>query len=191
MEYLGKLCIFFFVINACHGIETVTELNIDNYVGRWYQILENQWTKITNRERNNVCITATYTKLNETYVDVLNAGRDFEPMGPSVSIEGYAFVPNPAEPGALKVALDGVPVVGDYWVTLLGPLRNGQYQYSVVTDGNNARALYVLCRNVEDFKARYMNQVLSYLQTEGFVGRLKQPVKVLHTPNCIYPPGFP
>ena len=77
------------------------------------------------------------------------------------------------------------------WVTSLGPVRNGQYEYSVVTDGENARALYVLTRNVERFYSLYLNSVLAYLEQEGFTGPLLTPKKVLHTVDCIYPPGFP
>ena len=77
------------------------------------------------------------------------------------------------------------------WVTRLGPVRNNQYQYSIVTDGENANALYVLARNVDEFYSLYFRQVSQYLTEEGFVGPLLAPTKVLHKDDCIYPSGFP
>ncbi len=39
-------------------------------------------------------------------MSVYNAGRLFEPDGDLTDIYGYAYVPDPAEPGQLNVVLD-------------------------------------------------------------------------------------
>ena len=53
-------------------------------------------------------IVSTDSKINSTYVTVFNRYKTRE--GIEDKINGYAFIPDPREPGRLRVKLDGVPV---------------------------------------------------------------------------------
>ena len=44
---------------------------------------------------------------------MLNSERLKTETGDSKSITGYAYIPDPTEPGKLKVHLEGVPLDGD------------------------------------------------------------------------------
>lgn len=77
------------------------------------------------------------------------------------------------------------------WVFKLGPLFEGKYQYSMVTDGEDARQLYVLSRDPEEFYELYDQEVSEYVALNGFTGPVKTPYTVPHPPECRYPPNPP
>jgi lipocalin len=173
---------------ACRGdIPTVTSLDLKAYVGRWYQPYQNRWTKIVNVDLDSVCTTADYKIINQTYVSVYNAGRVGWPEGARRDISGFAHIPDLSAPGRLKVALEGVPVEGDYLIIKLGPIIDAKYQYAVVTSSGD-RALYVLARNPISFLDQYKDEVLKFLEDNGYQGFLKQPQTLLQATNCGYPP---
>ena len=68
----------------------------------------------------------------------------------------------------------------------LGPVIDGQYQYAVVTSGGD-RALYVLARNPISFLNKYAEEVLKFLDDNGYQGFLKKPLPLLQATNCGYP----
>eukprot|EP00057_Strongylocentrotus_purpuratus_P035535 XP_799938.2 PREDICTED: uncharacterized protein LOC577003 [Strongylocentrotus purpuratus] len=136
---LCLLSVMVFVLNRVDSrglkqanINTVPELNINFYAGRWYEMFSDLIVKETF-ERNSYCTTATYGKISETNVTVFNSGRKGSPTGPASEISGYAYVADPAQPGQLKLQLTGTPL-GDYWVIELGPVEDNEYQYAVVTE---------------------------------------------------------
>jgi len=172
---------------VCNGdIPTVEKLELKAYVGRWYQPYQNGWTKIVNMDLDSVCTTADYKIINQTFISVYNAGRVGWPEGRRRDIAGFAYIPDPSKPGRLKVVLEGVPVAGDYLVIKLGPVIDGKYQYSVVTSGGD-RALYVLARNPISFLDKYKEEVLKFLDDNGYKGFLKEPRPLLQATNCGYP----
>ncbi|XP_054763488.2 uncharacterized protein LOC129270107 [Lytechinus pictus] len=173
-----------------HGMHTVPELNPESYVGRWYQVYTNAVSDFFTGVQEPDCGTADYTLINSTYVTVYNANYRLDEEFTD-GLGGYAYVPDPSIPGELKVVLDGVPVAGDYWVFKLGPLIEGKYQYSLVTDGQDARQLYVLSRDPEEFYELYDHEVSEYVALNGFTGPVKTPYEVPHPPECRYPPSPP
>lgn len=84
-------------------------------------------------ELGGTCVTADYGKI-EDGISVRNAQNMWRPNGTISTIEGRAFAPNASEPGKLQVEFDSVPFPGSYWIVKLGPVEDGRYQYSVVTD---------------------------------------------------------
>ena len=74
------------------------------------------------------------------------------------------------------------------WIFKLGPIIEGQYQYSLITDGEAARQLFVLARDPQEFAELYDKEVMEYLPLHGFTGDLKQPYPITHTEDCVYPP---
>ncbi|CAH3145606.1 unnamed protein product [Pocillopora meandrina] len=120
-------------------------------------------------------------------VGVLNSERLRTPTGEGKNITGYAYIPDPNQPGKLKVHLGGVPVDAPYWVVKLGPptFGEGLYQYSVVTD-NLQITLFVLARDVDTFKSQYDEEVRNWLTENGFTRFYNKPVATLQNKECIY-----
>ena len=75
------------------------------------------------------------------------------------------------------------------WVVKLGPASFGEqnlYQYSVVTDSMQIQ-LYVLARDVNNFKNQYDKEVLSWLAENGFTSVYNKPVAIVQNEKCLYP----
>ncbi|XP_033631032.1 uncharacterized protein LOC117292960 [Asterias rubens] len=184
-EMVGFLVLL--AVTVCSAdIPTVGELELTAYEGRWYTVYENGWTNIVNMDMDSVCTTADYKIINKTFVSVYNAGREGFPEGRRKDIAGFAYVPDVTKPGNLKVVLEGVPVEGDYLIIKLGPIVADKYEYAVVTSSGD-RALYLLARNPISFLDKYKEDVLKFLEDNGFTGFLKKPKPLLQASNCGYP----
>ena len=57
-----------------------------------------------------LCCHYTDTLRKDEKIGVLNSERLKTETGNAKNITGYAYVPDPKEPGKLKVHLDGVPL---------------------------------------------------------------------------------
>ena len=73
----------------------------------------------------------------------------------------------------------------------LGPAVEGKYQYSLVTDGQDARQIYVLSRDPKRFYELYDVEVQEYVALNGFTGPVKAPYTVPHPAECVYPSPSP
>ena len=73
------------------------------------------------------------------------------------------------------------------WVVQLGPptYTGGLYQYSVVSD-YLLYSLFVLARNVTDFKVTYEEQVLAKLKEQGFTKFFDKPKETYQGKDCVY-----
>ncbi|XP_071479445.1 outer membrane lipoprotein Blc-like [Diadema antillarum] len=186
-QTLAVALFLIFAVLGGHALEVVPELDATAYVGRWYQVYTNYWADLFSNVMEPDCVTADYAQINATFLSVYNANYRFDEKYTD-DISGYAYIPDLSTPGKLKVVLEGVPVEGDYWIFELGPKINGQYQYSLVTDGEKARQLFVLARNPSQFALLYEKQVLNSVANAGFRGPLKRPYAVPHPDECVYPP---
>jgi len=173
-------------------VPTVPELNVKNYIGRWYQMYGDLVIDETF-EHNQVCITADYKIIANASiptVSVLNAGRAKTPTGTAVNITGFATQPDASHPGSLRVHLKGTPTYkngGNYWVVKLGPInQDGLYDYSIVTDKHQIQ-LYVLARNPQNFMKQYDTMIMAWLKNNGFDHFYNKPRKTLQSSQCIYP----
>ena len=108
--------------------EVVKELDVNKYLGNWYQIYGAPTNVIF--QGYGKCLTAQYGLLENGDVSVLNS--QINSNNELEQISGYAYYTNTSEPGKLSVHLDGVPVDSHYWVVKLGEELNGQYQYSII-----------------------------------------------------------
>lgn len=117
-------------------------------------------------------------------ISVRNFERIGAPDGRASAINGHAFVPDASQPGQLSIRLDGVPYGGTYWVLALGPVVNGLYQWSIVSD-KSTHLLFVLGRNVADFEDKYDDIVLNKLAELGF-NYLDKPIPVYQGNDCKY-----
>lgn len=180
-----------FAISFAMKVDTVNELNVDQYAGTWFQMYSNL-PVLSTFEKDNVCVTAQYGPPNPTIkiadVSVKNTARLSDPTNGTIAgISGYAYIPDPSEPGKLKVHFDqGAPTDADYWVADLGPVNNdNKYDYAIVTD-NLGLTLYVLGRDVNEFIMKYDSDVLDKLDDLGFSGKVKQPIPTYQDADCEY-----
>jgi len=138
-------------------------------------------------ELGGVCVTADYGLLaNGTGVSVHNAQNFLQPNGTTTIINGQATAMNASEPGKLTVTFDPIPFPGSYWIVKLGPVEDGEYQYSVVTDAY-AITLFILARDPATFKERYEKEVLEFVNPL-FAGFLRKPRPTVQGPDCLYSP---
>jgi len=73
------------------------------------------------------------------------------------------------------------------WVIQIGPptYKENFYQYSVVTDASNLN-LFVLARNVTQFKENYEATVLDKLEQQGFTKFYNKPKEIYQGNDCEY-----
>jgi apolipoprotein D and lipocalin family protein len=143
--------------------DTVSNLDINKYVGNWYQIYGAPTNVIF--QGYGKCITAEYGLLENGNVSVLNSQLNSKDELEQIS--GYAYYTNISEPGKLTVHLDGVPVDSPYWVVKLGEVVNEQYQYTIISVPSGI-SLWVLARDVNQFYNNYDEEVLTYLDDNNF-----------------------
>jgi lipocalin len=160
---LLKALFFWFASVTAFGPETVPELVVEKYTGRWYQVLGSPTNEIF--QGYGTCLTADYGILSNGSVSVLNSQLDKN--GNLEQIGGYAYYKNVSEPGKLTVYLQGTPFDGPYWVVKLGEVKNEQYQYSIITVPSKI-SLWVIARNVQDFYNEYANTVTNYLDAQKY-----------------------
>ena len=110
-------------------MEVVKGLDLEKYMGRWYEIAS---IPSRNQPKNGVNTRATYTLKEDGTVKVVNETWS---DGKRSSIEGVAYKAEPSSQEAkfkvkfyLPPFLPIIPVVGNYWVLYI----DGDYQYVLV-----------------------------------------------------------
>lgn len=160
--------------------DTVSDLDLEKYQGRWYQIYGNNFDQLF--EKFSTCITADYTLIPNGNVSVLNS--QYEKTKGTEQIRGYAYYAKNSNPkiypGELTVHLDGVPYDSPYWIYNLGPVIDNQYQWSIVSDPLKL-SLFVLARDVDIYYDKYDTDVLQKLKMLGF----NNLINITHD-NCEY-----
>lgn len=117
---------------------TVTELDLDRYMGHWYEI-----ARFNHRfERGLSEVSAIYTKLPDGSIRVENRGvKHRKPYDVCKSVEGHAKLPDPSQPGKLKVAFF-LWFYTDYYVL---ELDQEGYTYALVGSSTD-KYLWILSR---------------------------------------------
>jgi apolipoprotein D and lipocalin family protein len=119
------------------NIQTVDQVDLERYTGVWYEIA----SLPTWFANDLVCVTATYTLQDDGKIEVVNQGFQSTPDGKLDSITGTAWVPNPDEPGQLKVSF--FPIISSQYNIIA--LDEEDYSYAMVT-GKNYKFLWILSR---------------------------------------------
>jgi apolipoprotein D and lipocalin family protein len=114
----------------------VKELDAKRYMGVWYEIARFPHSF----EKGLAGVTATYTLRDDGRIDVLNQGYDGGLDGKLKQAHGKAKIPNPAEPGKLRVAFF-LFFYADYLVLDL----DKDYRYAMI-GSNNMDYLWILSR---------------------------------------------
>ena len=134
-------------------------------------------------ESGDRCITAKYGDNGDDTISVLNYA--YTAQNKSSTLTGYAFAPDPSQPGKLKLHLDGVPFDGTYWILALGPVNDKeQYEWPIVSDSTSI-FLFVLARDVTTFTDKYSKEVLTELVPRGFTG-VRKSVPTYQGQDCVY-----
>lgn len=121
-------------------LKTVPSLNIEKYLGRWYEIARFSH----GFEKKLSGVTAQYSLRKDGKVAVVNSGFKNGIGGTYVKAKAVAWRPDEAAPGALKVKFFHL-FTSDY---LVFGLDDKDYTWAVV--GNNERSmLWFLSRTAE------------------------------------------
>jgi len=128
------------------NIQTVDQVDLERYTGVWYEIA----SLPTWFANDLVCVTATYTLQDDGKIEVVNQGFQSTPDGKVDKITGTAWVPNPAEPGQLKVSF--FPIISSQYNIIV--LDEVDYSYAMVT-GKNYKFLWILSRTPQMDSATY------------------------------------
>jgi apolipoprotein D and lipocalin family protein len=143
-------------------LETVSELDIEKYQGKWYEI-----ARLPNRfEEGLKCVTAEYRLREDGKIAVVNQGHKIEQPEKVSSVKGVARIPKPEEPGRLKVSFFW-PFSGDYYILKV----DEDYQLALV--GSPSRKyLWILARNPQISESEF-KKLTNFAADEGFdIGKL-------------------
>ncbi len=115
----------------------VQELNIEKYLGTWYEI-----ARFDHRfERNLVGVTANYSIRDDGKIKVVNSGYKETLDGELSEAIGKAKIPNPkTDPAKLKVSFFWI-FYGDYYVLEL----DKDYQWAIIGSSSD-KYLWILSR---------------------------------------------
>ncbi|XP_072027480.1 apolipoprotein D-like [Amphiura filiformis] len=104
---------FYWDWGRCPKVTVKQDFQVQEYLGTWYEISRYPAPFESFDDR---CTQAVYSEdERENYIGVYNSG--LRPDGSIYSVEGYAWIPDPEQPGKLKVTFSGSELfAGDYWV---------------------------------------------------------------------------
>ena len=139
-------------------VELVDTVDVERYLGRWYEIARYQ----RSFEDDIYGATAEYTLRDDGRIQVLNSGFKKSLDGPYTEVKAVAWVPDPADPAALKVKFFNL-FISDYMI--IG-LDKENYRWAVV--GNNSRDfLWFLARDHEIDEELY-TRMEGIARSQGF-----------------------
>lgn len=125
-------------VGAQAEIKTVPYVDLNRYVGDWYQISHiPMWFEGGNCSCARQRLTPS---ANGDFVEVFNSCNDGGPNGELRTISGKAYVDDRESNAKLTVDFN-LPFTGTYWVIGL----DAQYRYAVVTDQGGS-SLYILSK---------------------------------------------
>ncbi|MEL6112020.1 MAG: lipocalin family protein [Pseudomonadota bacterium] len=117
-------------------LETAAQVNVDRYLGTWYEI-----ARLPNRfEKNCEGVTAQYDRRPDGLLLVVNTCRKGGIDGPADSAVGRAKIVDTQTNAKLKVSFFG-PFWGDYWILDVDP----DYQIALVGEPSG-KFLWILAR---------------------------------------------
>ena len=146
----------------------VKELDIDRYLGRWYEIARYDH----KFERGLEGVTASYSFREDGKIRVVNAGFRGSLDGPRSEAVGKARIPDPKVPARLKVSFFWF-FYGDYYVLEL----DKDYQWALVGSSVD-KYLWILSRSPRMDESLY-GDLLDRLRKRGYdvekLIKVKQP----------------
>ena len=136
---------------------TVRKLDIKRYMGTWYEIARYDHSF----EKNLVGVTAIYTLRPDGKITVINQGYKHSMKGKLSRARGKAKLPDPKEPGKLKVSFF-LFFYADYFILEL----DENYQW-VLIGSSSDKYLWILSRNPELSPSTY-EKILALAGRRGY-----------------------
>lgn len=97
------------------------------------------------------------------------------------------------EPGKYRISMDdsSIPFDGFYWVVAVGEIPSGKTQYPwAIVSVPFQTSLFILARDVDDFKQNYQTTALQIASEKGFTNFFNKPIATYQsTSECQYPPA--
>jgi apolipoprotein D and lipocalin family protein len=150
------LSIFCFSCTKSQPLETVKNVDLNKYMGKWYEIA----LFPQSFEKGCNCTSAEYS-FEKDYVRVLNSCNRDSANGKRTQAKGKAFVVKGSNNSKLKVQFFW-PFKGDYWIIDLAE----DYSYAVV-GAPNRKYLWILCRKPVMDEKLY-NDIVKRAAEKGF-----------------------
>lgn len=157
MKAIKKSAFALLLSTSCQSQElaTVPKLDIDRYMGTWYEI-----ARLPNRFENGLeSITATYSLRPDGRITVINRGIKLS--GKLSQIEGVAWVPDKSEPGKLKVRFFW-PFAGKYWIVFLDE------SYRVAMVGEPKRKYFWILSRTPELDKDTLQELIRIAKQKGF-----------------------
>jgi len=153
------MCIGIFCgCNHYKPLNTVSSVDIEKYMGKWYEI-----STIPQRfQKGCHCTTAEYTLTDKNFVKVLNSCKKDSVNDSVTQIEGKAFVVKNSNNSKLTVQFFW-PIKAKYWIIDLAP----DYSYAVIGHPNR-KYLWILSRTTQLDESTYQ-QIISRLKEQDFI----------------------
>jgi apolipoprotein D and lipocalin family protein len=143
--------------DASAPLETVENVDLDRYLGLWYEIARYP----NSFEENCEGVTAEYARRDDGLISVTNTCRKGSPDGETKVANGRAKVADEATNAKLKVSFFG-PFWGDYWIIGLAE----DYSLAIVGEPEG-RYLWILSRTPK-ISDEVRAQALSDLKAMGY-----------------------
>lgn len=118
-------------------VKTVPVVDLNRYIGKWYEIARFDHPF----ERGLQATTAEYAFRKDGKISVTNSGHVGSPQGKLKVAHGKAKLPNPNEPGKLKVAFF-LWFYADYYIL---ELDEENYSYALIGSSTD-KYLWILSR---------------------------------------------
>jgi apolipoprotein D and lipocalin family protein len=138
-------------------LETVASVDLDRYLGRWYEIASYPaWF-----QKNCTAVTADYSLREDGGIGVVNSCRKGALDGKLKQAKGHAKVVDTTSNARLKVSFFW-PFWGPYWIIDLDP----DYQWAVVGEPNR-KYLWILSRTPQ-MEDEVYEGIVSRLRDQGY-----------------------
>ncbi len=151
------VCSLFGCSSKNQPLETVANVDLKRYAGRWYEIASYP----QRFQKGCTCTTAEYTLSDKGYVIVENACNKDSVNGEKSGIKGKAFIVENTGNAKLEVQFFW-PFKGKYWIIDL----DSNYTYAVVGHPNR-EYLWILSRTPQ-MKEEIYNGILERVKAKGF-----------------------
>jgi apolipoprotein D and lipocalin family protein len=146
-------------------LETVGHVNLEKYLGKWYEIAKFPQTF----EKNCTNVTAEYSMTDDGKINVLNSCLK---NGEMVQTNGIATITDKNDNAKLNVQFQW-PFAGKYWIIALAP----DYTYAMIGHPNR-KYLWILCRKPVLDNMAY-NHLVLMAASKGFdVRKLEKTIHV-------------
>lgn len=147
--------IFSFSCNPNPPLNTVSHVDLNKYMGKWYEIA----TIPQSFQKGCHCTTAEYSLIDDKYVKVINTCRKDSTNGIIKKIEGKAFTTS--NTSKLKVQFFW-PLKAKYWIIDLAD----DYSYAVVGHPNR-KYLWILSRTSQ-MEENVYNEIIRRLKKQDY-----------------------